>query len=197
METSSAAPQSALDSTLTLLERAREGDRAALERIAGRYLPELTRFAHGRLPAAARGMGDTGDLVQVAVVRMLGQIGRFKPGFRGSLGAYLRCIVLNLIRDAIRRLHRRPVTETLSPDLPAPDADPLQGMIRNENLERYEAALAGLPGDWRTAFVMRFEMGMSYREIAEDLGRPSEDAARKLVQRALKDMVARVRRSGG
>src|SRR5262245_58685278 len=41
----------ALDTTIRLLERIREGDAAARETLIQRYLPPLRRWAHGRLPA--------------------------------------------------------------------------------------------------------------------------------------------------
>lgn len=37
-------------SSLTLLERAQAGDRAALDPLIARYLPRLQRWASGRLP---------------------------------------------------------------------------------------------------------------------------------------------------
>jgi hypothetical protein len=40
--------------TLTLLQRLRAGDAAARERLVARYLPRLTRWAHGRLPTPQR-----------------------------------------------------------------------------------------------------------------------------------------------
>jgi hypothetical protein len=51
-------------STLTLLTRARDGDRSALEELFGRHLSSLRRWARGRLPLWARDLGDTQDLVQ-------------------------------------------------------------------------------------------------------------------------------------
>ena len=53
-----------LHSSVTLLERARAGDRAALESLIVRYLPRVQRWASGRLPRWARDMADTQDLVQ-------------------------------------------------------------------------------------------------------------------------------------
>ena len=76
------APQGSgapVESTLTLIMRARSGDSAARESLARRYLVALRRFAHGRLPSAARGVLDTDDLVQVAVTRTLSRIETFEP----------------------------------------------------------------------------------------------------------------------
>src|SRR5512140_1453273 len=110
-------PQVALDSTLALVTRAREGDRAALEVIAERYQAALARFAHGRLPPAARRLVDTDDIVQVVVVRTLDKLAAFVAAPGGSLLAYLRRAVLNQIRDEIRRAQRRPLATDPTDDL--------------------------------------------------------------------------------
>ena len=181
-------PSQVLDSTLTLVMRARMGDRAALELIAERYQAALTRFAHGRVPAAARGLVDTCDIVQMAVIRTLGRLDSIDASLRGSLLAYLRCAVLNQIRDEIRRAQRRPHPAGLSPDLPSRDRDPIEIVISKETLQRYDAALAQLPCDQQEAFIMRIEMDCGYREIAEALGRPSAESARMLVRRAIQTL---------
>lgn len=181
-------PGQVLDSTLTLVTRARMGDRAALELIAERYQAALTRFAHGRVPPAARGLVDTCDIVQMAVVRTLGRLDSIDASLRGSLLAYLRSAVLNQIRDEIRRAQRRPHPGGLSPDLPSRDRDPIEIVISKETLQRYDTALAQLPCDQQEAFIMRIEMDCSFREIAEALGRPSAESARMLVRRAIQTL---------
>lgn len=57
-----------------------------------------------------------------------------------------------------------------------------------EAFARYEAALAILKPDEREAVIARLEMDLSYRAIALELGKPSADAARKMVERALARM---------
>ncbi len=188
-------PPAGLESTLTLLARARQGDRAALGMIAERYQVALKRFARGRLPAAARGLVETDDVVQAALMKSLPRLGDFESRFRGSLLAYLRCAVLNQIRDEIRRAQRRPVTAQISMQLPACGDDPLQGVISREALEQYDAALADLPADQQEAFMMRIEMNCSYREIADALGRTSSESARMLVRRAIDSLARALRRT--
>jgi RNA polymerase sigma-70 factor (ECF subfamily) len=192
-------PQAGLESTLTLLARARLGDRMALESIAERYQVALKRFARGRLPASTRGLVETDDIVQMALMSALRRIDDFEPQFRGSLLAYLRAAVLNHIRDEIRRAQRRPVTAQLSADmstqLPGSDPDPLQAVISREALEQYDAALAELPADQQEAFMMRIEMNCSYREIADAMGRPSSESARMLVRRAIDSLASTLRRT--
>jgi RNA polymerase sigma-70 factor (ECF subfamily) len=188
-------PQPGLETTLTLVARARQGDRVAIESIAERYQVALKRFARGRLPAAARGLVETDDIVQVALVNSLQRLGRFESQFSGSLLAYLRRAVLNQIRDEIRRAQRRPVTAQLSVQLPASGQDPLQAVLSREALEQYDAALEDLPADQQEAFMMRIEMNCSYREIADALGRPSSESARMLVRRAIDSLARTLRHS--
>ena len=57
--------------TIELLVRAREGDRLAVEALLQRCLPGVRRWAHGRLPPAARASLDTQDLVQETVLHVL------------------------------------------------------------------------------------------------------------------------------
>ena len=180
----------ALDTTLALVTRAREGDRLALERLAVRYQAALLRFAHGRIPGSARGLVDTVDIVQVAMMSALARLDPIDTSLPGSLLAYLRCAVLNKIRDEIRRARRRPQAGTLDDRLPARDLDPLEAVISEQELERYNLAILQLPADQQEAFLMRIEMDCSYREIADALGRPSAEAARMLVRRAIRAVAA-------
>src|SRR2546426_3586818 len=76
--------------TIELVVRARAGDRMAMEALLERCLPPLKRWAHGRLPAAARGHLDTGDLVQEAAMHVLRCLDRFEPRHVGAMQAYLR-----------------------------------------------------------------------------------------------------------
>jgi RNA polymerase sigma-70 factor, ECF subfamily len=73
------------ESSLELLERARDGDAAASDRLLTRYLRPLQRWASGRLPRWARDLSDTGDLVQETLVQTLRNIGTFRPRREGAL----------------------------------------------------------------------------------------------------------------
>ena len=75
----------------------------ALEALLERCLPPLKRWAHGRLPARARGGLDTGDLVQEAAMHVLARLDKFEPRHVGAMQAYLRMSVINRIRDEIRQ----------------------------------------------------------------------------------------------
>ena len=173
------------ESSVELLERAKAGDSEALDRLLSRYLPRLRRWASGRLPHWARDMSDTEDLVQETVFRTLKHIDGFHAQREGALQAYLRQAVMNRIRDELRRASRRAPPKELADDVRSPLASPLDQAIGRENTERYEAALAELRDEEREAIVARIEMECSYEEMAVMLGKPSPNAARVAVRRAV------------
>jgi RNA polymerase sigma-70 factor (ECF subfamily) len=179
------SPPGSLESTAALLSLARGGDAAARERLAARYLPILRRWAHGRLPGRARDLSDTDDLVQITLVRALEHVGEFEPKREGAFVAYLRRILLNAMRDEIRRADRRPGREGLEAEPPDPGASVIEQVIGREALERYEAALARLPEEQREGVMLRIEFGYGFQEIADALGKPSANTARMMVSRAL------------
>jgi len=173
------------ESSLTLLQRARAGDEAARNALCERYIPRLQRWAHGRLPASARGALETVDLVQDTFIQVLRRLDDFEPRHPGAFQGYLRLTLVNRIRDEIRRVQHRGVAEALDTASPASDPSPLEQAIGQETLERYEAALARLKDDDREAVIMRAELGCSYAEIMEALDKPSIAATYMTVSRAL------------
>lgn len=185
-----------LDSTAALIDRVRAGDGSARELLFSRYLPVLRRFAHGRLPPGARGLSETDDVVQMALVRALNRVESFEARREGAFLAYLRHILLNIVREEIRRARRRPMA-TDDADAVADDRpSPVEQAVGREMLERYESALLELSSEQREAVMLRIEFGYSYPEIAAALGRNTTSAARMMVTRALIRVAERVGRTG-
>src|SRR5262245_38739187 len=111
--------------TRELLARAHGGDRAALDVLMARYLPRLERWASGRLPANARSLFDTVDLVQETLLRVIDGLDRVEVRTRGGFQTYVRQAVLNRIRDEIRWSRRRPGQIEVPESLPDPSPSPL------------------------------------------------------------------------
>jgi RNA polymerase sigma factor (sigma-70 family) len=176
--------------TIELVLQARGGDRMALEALLERCLPPLKRWAHGRLPAHARGSLDTGDLVQEAAFHVLARLDKFEPRHVGAMQAYLRMSVINRIRDEIRRVGRRPEAVEFTDDTPGDATSPLEAAIRDEAYQRYRNALEQLRTRDREMVVARIEVQWSISEIAHRFGMASVDAARVAVSRSLKRLSA-------
>jgi RNA polymerase sigma-70 factor (ECF subfamily) len=174
-----------LESTVDLLAAIRQGDLRARETLLGRYLPPLKRWAHGRLPARARDLAETDDLVQNTMVRALSHLDGFDVRHPGAFLAYLRQILLNQVRDEIRRVGRRPVRQELGDDLVEKAPSPVEDAIGEETLEAYQAGLAKLGPRQQEALVLKIEMGFTNEEIAQAVGCKTANAARVLVARAL------------
>jgi RNA polymerase sigma-70 factor (ECF subfamily) len=173
--------------TLELLQRARGGDRDAIDGLFARLLPSLRRWAHGRLRRGARDGSDTADLVQQAMVGALRHLDRFEPKRRDALRAYLRKAIRNRVVDEVRRTGRRPRQVALDQaDLAAePGLSPLERLLSREQDERFQKAIEKLGVDDRELVIARLDLGYSYAQIALACGRPTADAARMAVHRAL------------
>ena len=171
--------------TAILLTRARGGDIVAREELFERFVPILRQWAHRRLPLSARDLNETMDLVQITLLRALNRLEYFEARGEGAFLAYLRQILFNVIRDETRRAARRGVHETLDETLVAPHASVVERVIGAEQLERYQQGLERLTEEQRQAVLLRLEFDYSYERIAEALGKPSPDAARMAVGRAI------------
>jgi len=183
--TNQATPPGAPDSTMHLLERFRAGDPEALNRLFERYVPRLQRWASGRLPRWARDLTDTQDLVQEAALQTFRNIEGFEHRGEGALQAYLRQAVMNRIRDEFRRSARSPESTAVSTGMLHEGPSPLEQAMGSELLEEYDTALARLEPAEREAIIGRIELELTYPELASAMGKPSSDAARMTVVRAL------------
>jgi RNA polymerase sigma factor (sigma-70 family) len=140
-----------------------------------------------------RTMLDTSDLVQDAVINALRNLDTLEIRTEGTLQAYLRRAVNNRIIDLYRRAARRPTRQEMPEDAASPAASPLEAAIGAEAVESYERALATLSDADQEAIVLRVEMGLDFDEIATQLGKPSADAARMAVTRAIARLAAEMR----
>jgi RNA polymerase sigma-70 factor (ECF subfamily) len=179
--------------TIELVVKARRGNREAVEALLQRCLPQLRRWAHGRLPAAARGSLDTGDLVQETVLHVLRRLDAFEPRHVGAMQAYLRQSVINRIRDEVRKIARHPAPEELGDDHASDLTSPLEAAVQSEAYERYRDALTDLTPRDREMIVARIEAQWSLGEIAQRFGIRTPDAARMAVSRALRRLTERLR----
>jgi len=178
--------------TNELLRLAKGGDARALEGLLARYLPRLQRWASGRLPLRARSLLDTHDLVQETLLRTVQGLDRIEVRGPGGFQAYVRQAVLNRIRDQVRWADRRPGADHVPEELPDVAPSPLESAIGADVLERFERAMQSLGEDDRHLLHLRIELDFDYDEIASMTDRPSRDAARMAVQRALAKLAERM-----
>lgn len=181
-------------STEILLQRWQDGEPAAREALMARYLPVLRRLAHNRLPARARDLAGTEDLVQMTAIKAMRCFDEFQPQGPGALLAYLRTALMNTLRDELRRSQRQPqrVDEAVLDDQPDSLPSPMQTVLSDQALAAYEKALAELRPGERDAVSLRIEFGLDYSEVAALCGLKTANAARMRVSRALLRLAERI-----
>lgn len=130
-------------------------------------------------------MTDTEDLVQDVLIGTVKNFKSFDQRGEWALQAYLRRAVTNRIRDELRRHQGTPRREDLLEQAESGERSPLELAVGKEVFDRYEQALSQLTEEEREATIARIELGCSYQEIAALVDKPSSDAARMFVARAL------------
>ena len=151
--------------------------REALSRCARAYATPL-----GRLCMAFTGsQAESEELVQETLLAALDAF----PSYRaeGSVRAWLFGIARRICgRHTEMRARRESRLRLVHDTRPRPDASDLAA--ERERAERTRAALAKLKPSEREAVVLRYETGLSFKELSIACG-VDEPAARKRVSRAL------------
>jgi RNA polymerase sigma-70 factor, ECF subfamily len=162
----------------------------AIERLieAGEHREALSRCARayatplGRLCMAFTGsQAESEELVQETLIAAAGAFAQFRG--EGSVRAWLFGIARRICGRHTELKARREARLRLVHDTrPRPDASELAA--ERQRAERARAALAKLKPSEREALVLRFEAGLSFKEVSTACG-VDEATARKRVSRAL------------
>jgi RNA polymerase sigma-70 factor (ECF subfamily) len=162
-----------------LVDRAQQGDRAALEEL---YLIHFDRI-YSYLHVSVGNRHDAEDLTTQTFLKMLESIGRFRWQ-SAPFSAWLFRIAHNLAMDHFRANRRWQPEE----DVPEPDADEstsaeagaLESIGRKSMLELIE----DLSGEQQQVLTLKFVFNFSNAEAATILGK-TEGAIKSLQHRAL------------
>jgi RNA polymerase sigma-70 factor (ECF subfamily) len=143
------------------------GDREAGDQLFTRYASELRRFFRARC-----GDGDlAAELVQEVAARLVTAAPRLDPE-RNTRG-YLFRVAQNVWRDHLRReiVRRTSAGQVAGREITqAPAAD--ERVLEQDLVRALRHAVAALPKSQREVLELRQEEGITFREIAERLGRP-------------------------
>jgi len=150
-----------------LVERVREGEDDAFRILVERHSRPLFRSAF-RITANA---ADADDVVQEAFLRCYRALATYDS--RASFQTWLNRIAINCALDLIDSRKRRDGKIDAGEDLAqlaSHDASPDRLLLGTEMQRAIAAAMAGLTGNERTAFVLRHFEGMPLEEIGQVLG---------------------------
>jgi RNA polymerase sigma factor (sigma-70 family) len=169
---------------------ARAGDPGALEEFFRRQLPLLKRWADVRVPRWLAREADADDFVQRTALRTLQRLGHLPTRSIDEVQAYMRQILVNLVRDEIRRAGRRPDHVAVREEDAIWERSPLDTLVGRHAWSSFTRALKSLSPRDRAAIVGRFEAGLSYRALQLRLNTETDDAARIAVSRAVSRLAA-------
>jgi RNA polymerase sigma-70 factor (ECF subfamily) len=154
-----------------LIERAREGDVAAFERLVAEHQARVYTFALGFAGDPDRAK----DLAQEALVKVYRSLGSFR--FQSSFSTWLYSIVKNTYLDAVKSRAGR--EQSLEAPLEAAEARELveaahaeQRLLDEEQRMMLMRALHQVAPPFRVVVMMMDVQGMSYDEIAGALKLP-------------------------
>jgi len=170
-----------------LMARALAGDGTAFDGIVLRYQDALFRHLLGL--AGSREQAE--DLCQEAFVRLYRALPRFDQG--RPVAPLLFRIATNLWRDSRKRPSAIPATgEVEAPDCRTEVADRALQRLEREAIAE---AVARLRWEYRAVISLRYDQGLSYREIAEAM-RVAPGTVATWLHRALDALRAGLRESG-
>jgi len=186
--------------TQHLIALAKDGDESALDQLCRVYSERVRWIVRLRMGGELRSKLESMDLAQDVFISAVRDLGNFTYKNEGDFLRWLARIAENRLRDNLDRLHankrdiRKEVQlksyEPTTGDSfvaalgPIDTTTPSVIMSRREDLAKLAKAIDALTSEYKEVIVLTKIEGLSYKEIAQRLGR-SSDAVRMLVSRAM------------
>ncbi|MCA8950336.1 MAG: sigma-70 family RNA polymerase sigma factor [Planctomycetes bacterium] len=193
----------------TLLTAARRGDSSSLDTLCSVHYPTVERIAHRELRVelgANAGnlvsLFSTGDVVQDVFRKVLASLDGFEGTTEGEFVNYVATAVRTRLLDLVRFHHavrrdRRRTTHEDGALAQHPDPDqPVRKLCADEQVRIYFAILDGFEARERALLVRRLDGEATFEMLAEELGFPTADAARKAFNRLHARLLIRLQQSG-
>lgn len=155
-----------------LVERLKQGDKAAFAHLFEKHRRGVLAYVRGLC-------GDTGtaeDITQDCFVALARRADSIDP--RRGVSGWLYRTARNRTIDVLRRRRFTVLPgddyfeDESRPEATDQQPGPVEELAAKERRESVEQALAALPVEQRELLVMRFYAGLTFREMAEILGRP-------------------------
>ncbi len=190
----------------SLLQRARDGDRDAMNDLFESCRAYVGFLARSHVESWIQAKVDSSDLIQQTLMEAHQGFPDFSGQTEGEWIAWLKQILKHNATDFVRRFgaaKRRATLEVAistgndstyfraAPELSSGGESPSQVMVRREQEIEISEALATLPEAYQEVIVLRNLQRLPFDEIAERMGR-SRPATQMLWMRALKKLQAQL-----
>jgi RNA polymerase sigma-70 factor (ECF subfamily) len=182
-----------------LIQRARAGDRAALQQLLWDHYNRLVGFISPRLSGNLQRLVAIEDVVQETFIQAIRDIGNCQATSDQSFAAWLSAIADHRLHDIIKGLYRQKrggdrrqvealvggstgglveLVELVSDHRSTPG----RRLTRLEAIQALQIGIAALPDDQREAIRLRYLAGKSIEDTAAEMGRTTA-AVNGLVRR--------------
>ncbi len=188
-----------------LIAASRDGQQAATNELFDRYYNLVRRCVHKGLDKELRpsrpwlgAMFSTGDVVQEVFLSVLRDLDTFAGDSEQQFISFLATVTKSRLVDAIRfheafRRDPRRVHRGAEPDqIGSSKSDPLEDAVSGEEVARFCSALSGLREREQLLLRRRLEDNEQFNDLADALGYPTGDAARKAFHVAQARLATRV-----
>ena len=186
--------------TQHLVALAKVGDESALDQLCRVYKERVLRIIRIRMGAELRTKLQSMDLVQDAFISALRGLENFTYKNEGDFMRWISKIAENRIRDNLDKLHadKRDIRREIPLDNyrqadkdsfvrnfePMKTTTPSMIISKQEDLDKLEKAIDKLKPEYKEVIILTKIEGLSYKEVAEQLGK-SPDAVRMILSRAI------------
>ncbi len=185
--------------TTALIRGAKAGVEKDLDSLFERFAGRLLALIRARMGPGLRAHTESRDILNASLLKAFQDIDQFERSDGRSLMAWLARIAENEMRDQVDylRRQRRDAAKVVRPEQ---GLDGIAERVRShssrlvlrEEMERMVRALETLDQPQREVILLRKLEELSFKEIAERMGR-SPDACRMLLARALTALTLRMR----
>jgi RNA polymerase sigma-70 factor (ECF subfamily) len=153
-----------------LVDRAVNGEPAAIELLIGRIHPIVVRYCRSRMTAGPQFLATADDIAQEVCMAVLTALPTFRREGKPFL-AFVYGIAAHKVADAHRaaaRARSMPVAEV--PDTPSTEGGPEQFVVASSTAAMVDELLGHLPGTQQEILRLRVVAGLSAEETADALG---------------------------
>jgi len=149
-----------------LVQRAKDGDRAALSALCERHAPRVERLAAHLLSNPE----DAGDAAQEALAKVCVRVRQFRG--ESEFTTWLHRLVANTCRDVAARQRARRCEPLVEDRREAADGDPARALALAELRSELSAELASISARQARVVVLKDAFDWSFAEIASRDGIP-------------------------
>jgi len=182
-------------STFQLISKLKSGDTAVFPEVFQKYARRLAILIHYKLSPEMRHVVEVEDILQETFLKACRDLDHFSYKTPGSFMSWLAKITDHIIADharyqgrrkryAVEMVRFRSISNPNGPE-PIDTRTPSVLLGEKEAMLSLNEQINLLPEDYRQAILLAKVEGLSTRELAERLGRPTESAA-LLLHRAIK-----------